>query len=400
MRTFDTIVIGAGASGIVAAISAKRKGVSVLLCEKMPRIGKKILISGSGRCNLSNEKIESSFYNPESRGIINAVFGRFGGEKIIEFFRGIGLEIYSDNGRIFPVTNQAASVLKILEMELARLSVPIELNYEITGITHENGMFTISPKRGEKYRCQKVILAAGGKAYPALGSDGASYKFAKQFGHRIIDPVPSAVPLAVKDGFCHLLQGQRISARVKSVISGKIINEASGDLLFTKYGLSGTAALDISEEISIALNRNHNRDVVVSVDVIPFMDESNLRSEIEKRLNDVISRGAPLSGLLPNKFNQALISRLNGAELCVEDAAGIAGSLKDRRFKVLGTRGWNEAEFTAGGVDTRGVNEATLESRLKKGIYFAGEILDVNGRRGGYNLAWAWASGFVAGLTQ
>ncbi|MBU4376229.1 MAG: NAD(P)/FAD-dependent oxidoreductase [Candidatus Omnitrophica bacterium] len=392
MRNFDAIVIGAGASGIVAAISAKRKGMSVLLCEKMPQIGKKILASGSGRCNLSNDKITSSFYNPAARRLTDAVFAKFSGKDIVKFFRDIGLEVYSDNGRIFPVTNQSASVLKILEMELTRLSVPVEVNCEITGIAYKDGAFTISPKKGEKRQCRKVILTGGGKAYPAFGSDGTSYKFAKQFGHRIIEPVPSAVPLVVKDEACHLLQGQRISAKARSIVDGKIKSEAAGDVLFTKYGLSGTAVLDISEDISIALNREHNKDVAVSIDMIPFMEDSNLRNEIEKRFNDVVSQKAVLFGLLPNKFDQALKNMLG-----VKDIATIVGSLKDRRFKVSGTRGWNEAEFTAGGVDVGDVNEATLESKLRKGLYFAGEILDVNGKRGGYNLAWAWASGFVAG---
>ena len=392
MDPFDIIVIGGGASGIVAAASAKRKGRSVLLCEKMPQLGRKILASGGGRSNLSNERIDSSFYNPAARGITSAVFGKFGGDEIIRFFRDIGLEVYAQSGRIFPVTNQAASVLKVLEIELKRLSVPVELGCEIIGIVYKNGVFSVSAKRGGKWQCRKLILAGGGRAYPALGSDGSSYKFAKHFGHRIIEPVPSAVSLLVKDEACHLLQGQKISAKAKSIINGKIAREAEGDVIFTKYGLSGTAVLDISEEISIALNRYHNKDVAVSIDMVPFMEESNLRNEIEKRFKRFIPQGELLFGLLPNKFDRALKNILG-----VRDVTEIVTSLKDRRFRVLGTRGWNEAEFTAGGVDLRDVNESTLESKLQKGLYFAGEILDVSGRRGGYNLAWAWASGFVVG---
>ncbi len=357
METFDIIVIGGGASGIVAAISAKRKGRSVLLCEKMPQLARKILASGGGRCNLLNEKIQSSFYNPAARGITDAVFGKFGKEDIIRFFRDIGLEVYSEESRIFPVTNQAASVLKVLEIELKRLSVPVELNCEITGVTHKNGAFWVTAKKGERWQCQRVILTGGGKTYPAFGSDGSSYKFAKEFGHRIIEPVPSAVPLVIKDEICHLLQGQKISARAKSIISGKIAREAEGEVLFTKYGLSGTAVLDVSEEISIALNRQHNKDVALSIDMIPFMEESNLRSEIEKRFKRFMPQGELLFGLLPNKFDRALKNILG-----VRDVTKIVTSLKDRRFKVLGTRGWNEAEFTAGGVDLDDINESTLES--------------------------------------
>jgi len=386
MQIFDTVVIGGGASGITAAISAKRKGRSVMICEKMPQLGKKILASGGGRCNLLNEKLDSSRYNPAARGITNSVFKKFGKEDIAGFFRGLGLEVYSDGGRVFPVTNQSSSVLKVLEMELKRLSAPVELHCEVTDISFKNEEFSITAKKGKSVRCRKLILAAGGKTYPALGSEGTCYKFAKQFGHKIIEPVPSAVSLVAKDQMCHLLQGQKISAIARSVIDGKVKSEAAGDVIFTKYGLSGTAVLDVSEEISIALNRHHSKDVFVSIDMVPFMNSDELEAEIGKRIKKGFSREEMLAGILPNKF-----SRISGKS---------ADILKDKRFRVIDTRGWNEAEFTAGGVYTSEVNESTLESKLRRGLYFAGEILDVNGKRGGYNLAWAWASGFVAGGTE
>ena len=386
MQIFDTVVIGGGASGITAAISAKRKGRSVMICEKMPQLGKKILASGGGRCNLLNEKLDSSRYNPAARGITNSIFKKFGKEDIVGFFRGLGLEVYSDGGRVFPVTNQSSSVLKVLEMELKRLSAPVELHCELTDISFKNEEFCITAKKGKSVRCRKLILAAGGKTYPALGSEGTCYKFAKQFGHKIIEPVPSAVSLVAKDQMCHLLQGQKISAIARSVIDGKVKSEAAGDVIFTKYGLSGTAVLDVSEEISIALNRHHSKDVFVSIDMVPFMNPEELEAEIGRRIKKGFSREEMLAGILPNKF-----SGISGKS---------ADILKDKRFRVIDTRGWNEAEFTAGGVDTSEVDESTLESKLRRGLYFAGEILDVNGKRGGYNLAWAWASGFVAGLTE
>ena len=395
MRTFDTVVIGGGASGIIAAISAKRKGRSVIICEKMPQIGKKILASGGGRCNLLNDKVDTSFYNPAGRGITGSILKRFGVEAILNFFRDIGLEVYSEDGRIFPATNQASSVLKVLEIELKRLSVPVELNCEVTGISTDGEGFSVDTKKDKGLKCRKLIVTGGGKAYPALGSNGACYKFAKQFRHKIIEPVPSAVSIVAKDEMCHLLQGQKISAIARSVIDGKIRSEACGDAIFTKYGLSGTAVLDISEEISVALNRYHNKNIFVSIDMVPFLDQGRLRDEIGKRIRKGLPPEEMLAGILPNKFGRAL---KNIAE--EKDADRIASALKDKRFRAIDTRGWNEAEFTAGGVDVSEINEATLESKLRKGLYFAGEILDVNGKRGGYNLAWAWASGFVAGLTE
>lgn len=395
MRTFDVVVIGGGASGIIAAISAKRKGRSVIICEKMPEIGKKIRASGGGRCNLLNDKIDASFYNPAGRGIIGSILKRFGAPAILNFFRDIGLEAYSEDGRIFPATNQASSVLKVLEIELKRLAVPVELNCEAVGISPDGEGFSVDTKKDKSLKCRKLIVAGGGRAYPALGSNGACYKFAKQFGHKIVEPVPSAVSIVAKDEMCHLLQGQKISAIVRSVIDGKIRSEARGDAIFTKYGLSGTAVLDISEEISVALNRYHNKNVFISMDMVPFMDHVQLRDEIGKRIGKGLPADEMFIGILPNKFGRAL-KNIAGEK----DADRIASALKDKRFRAIDTRGWNEAEFTAGGIDVGEVSETTLESKLRKELYFAGEILDVHGKRGGYNLAWAWASGFVAGLTE
>ncbi|MCM8761537.1 MAG: aminoacetone oxidase family FAD-binding enzyme [Candidatus Omnitrophica bacterium] len=390
-RSYEIIVVGGGASGIAAAISAARKRASVLLVEKMPRLGKKVLASGNGRCNLSNDILDSSFYNPEARSLVSSVFLRFGSPSIKDFFEEIGLMMYSDAGRIFPVTNQSSSVVKVLEIELRRLAVPVRTEFEVRAISAAGNGFIISSKT-EKLACQKVIVACGGKSYPALGSDGSSYQFAAKFGHSIIEPVPAAVPLAVKDPMCHILQGQKITSRIRVIIEEKDVARTAGDLLFTKYGLSGTAVLDISDVISIALNRVKNKDVCLAIDMVPFMEKGALESEIGRRISLGLAGDDLIAGILPNKFAMAMRN-----ELRTKDAGFIAGSLKDRRFKVLGTRGWNEAEFTAGGVDNSEIDEVSLESRLKKGLYFTGEALDVNGSRGGYNLAWAWASGFVAG---
>lgn len=392
MIKFSTVVVGGGASGMAAAISARLKGATVAICEKMPKIGKKVLVSGNGRCNLSNEDLNESHYNKTARPLVRSVLERFPPAKINGFFEDLGLRICSEDGRLFPVTNQAASVLKVLEMELARLSVSIEPGFEVTEITPSDDGFSIVSKSGREIRCGSVVMACGGNSYPALGSDGASYKLAARFGHKIVQPVPAAVPLIAKDPLCHVLQGQKIQAAAKSVIGGKTVREASGDVLFTKYGLSGAAILDISDDISIAHNRHKIKDVCVHVDMVPFMQEDRLQKEIRKRIEKGLSAEDLISGILPNKFGPALKSLLS-----TKSAEAIASGLKKKRFDITGTRGWNEADFTAGGVDAKEVNELTLESLLKKGLYFSGEILDVNGERGGYNLAWAWASGHVAG---
>ncbi len=395
MRKYSTVVIGGGAAGICAAISQRRQGESVIICEKMPQLGKKILASGDGRSNLLNDDLREVYYNPAARDLVKSIFSQFGKPEILNFFKGLGLEVYSKEGRIFPITNQAASVLKVLEIELRRLSIPVEFNFNCSGLSFSRNGILVSSKDGLKIACQKAIITGGGRTYPAFGSDGSMYEVAKSLGHSIIEPVPAAVPLVVKDNLCQILQGQRIFAVAKSVIEGKEESKAGGELLFTKYGLSGTCILDVSENISIALNRRLKTEVFVSIDMAPFMDREQLKNELNKRIKEKLPAEELLAGILPNKMGVALKDLFT-----VNDLDMAVNSLKNRRFKVEGTRGWNEAEFTSGGINVDEVKPGTLESKLKEDVYFAGEILDVNGKRGGYNLGWAWASGFVAGQTS
>ncbi len=393
MKKFDTIVVGGGAAGIVAAISAARRGRTVAICEKMPGLGRKILASGNGRCNLLNEKLDESFYNAAARGLVKGVFSKFGKKDIERFFEGLGLKLYRDEtGRIFPATNQSASVLRALELELERQKAHIEFGFDVTSLSVSGNGFVVKAKNGKEIVSDSVVMACGGKSYPAFGSDGTAYRFARQFGHSVIEPVPYCVGLTVKDILCHLLQGQKISARVSAFSDGNLISEASGELLFTKYGLSGTAVLDLGEEVSVAMNRRR-RNVRLEVDMVPFIEKAALERELGARIAKDMKNEDLLVGILPNKFGNALRDILKQRH-----AAGAAALLKARRFDVIGTRGWNEAEFTAGGVSVDEVSGATLESKLRKGLFFAGEMLDVNGQRGGYNLAWAWSSGFVAGF--
>ncbi len=392
MEKYSTVVIGGGAAGICAAISQSRQQESVIICEKTGQLGKKILATGNGRCNLLNEDLDESYYNPGARGLVRSVFARYGKSAILGFFKGLGLQVYAKEGRIFPVTNQASSVLKVLEMELNRLAVPVKYGFDCSGFSFSGDRIFVSDKEGRKLECRKAVITGGGKSYPAFGSDGSIYAIAAQLGHTIVEPVPSTVPLVIKDVLCHTLQGQRITAGARSIIDGREGPEVSGELLFTQYGLSGTCILDISEEVSIAINRKRKKDVYVSVDMVPFMDREQLKNELAWKRTAKWPYQDMLTGILPNKFSLALKDLFRNDDLDL-----IAGELKSHRFKVNGTRGWNEAEFTSGGVNTDEVKAGTLESKIKKGVFFAGEVLDVNGRRGGYNLGWAWASGMAAG---
>jgi predicted Rossmann fold flavoprotein len=390
-----TVVIGGGAAGILAAISKARRGKPVIICEKNDQLGRKILATGNGRCNLLNDDLDETYYNEDARQLVKSVFSRFDKSEILGFFKEIGLNVYSQDGRIFPVTNQAASVRKVLEMELNRLSVPVKYGFTCTGLLLTKDSIAVISQTGEKIECGQAVFTGGGKTYPTLGSDGSMYGIAKKLGHNVIEPVPSAVPLVVKDSLCHILQGQRISAGVSTFINGSEGQQIHGELLFTKYGLSGTCILDISRPLSIALNRDRLMSIFVSVDLVPFMERQHLKDELERRQHAGFPPENMLVGLLPNKIAIALRSLFAGRNL---DSA--LNALKSWRFRVIDTRGWNEAEFTSGGIDVSEVKAGTLESMIRKGIYFAGEVLDVDGKRGGYNLAWAWSSGFIAGLTE
>ena len=398
-KCFAVAVIGGGAAGLVSAISAARRGDSVVICERMPRLGKKILVTGGGRCNLTNEDLSPSAFTSTSSGLVASVLGRFGKEDIRRFFKGLGLETYSEGSRVFPVTNQASSVLKVLEMEIVRLAVSVELSLEVTRICHSGTSFSVEGGDSRRLEARFVILAGGGRSYPALGSNGSAYALAVRFGHRLVTPVPSAVPVLVKDRMCHLLQGQKVRASAVAFVGGKPAGRAEGEVLFTQYGLSGTAVLDVSESLSIAIHREDRADTALVLDLVPFLSEVELAAEFRRRAKAAWSAGDLATGILPDKFAPVMSAMADGSGHGLSDAVGVlAASLKAKRFAVLGTRGWNEAEFTSGGVDAREVDLRTLESKFQPGLFLAGEMLDVQGGRGGYNLAWAWASGYVSGL--
>lgn len=401
MKSYDIAIVGGGAAGLAAAISAGRRGRSVIICDRMPRLGKKLLITGGSRCNLLNENLAPEAFTTTSRELISSVFRRFGKEAIRGFFKGLGLEMVSEGDRIFPATNQASSVLRVLELEVQRLGVAVETGFEASNVERARASFILAAKEERTVEARSVILAGGGKSYPALGSNGSSYKLAERFGHRIVLPVPSAVPILVKDRMCHFLQGQKIRGRATSEIGGKAAQTADGEVLFTQYGLSGTAVLDVSEGLSVAINREGKTRAAIVLDLVPFMTKEGLGAELSRRMKDGWADGDLAAGILPEKFGPLVRSLVSqGNREPGPAATALASALKEKRFSVHGTRGWNEAEFTSGGVDAREIDPRTLESRLRKGFYLAGEVLDVQGRRGGFNLAWAWASGFIAGLAS
>ena len=377
---------------MASAIGAARSGAHVLICEKMQKLGKKVRISGNGRCNLTNDKLDASCFNPEAKTVVESVLSQFGRLDILKFFKDLGLRLYSDKeGRVFPVTNQAASVLDALELELSRLGIEVRCDSPVLGIKKTKEGFTLDIPSGPVH-ARHVVLAAGGRSYPVYGTDGSAYALAAAFGHTLVETVPITVPLTSDDPWCKELSGQKIQAAVRYEIDGVAGQAVEHDLLFTDYGLSGLAVFDSSDQIAIALHRSLDKTAALRVDLLPFIHIDELQKELARRLRRNFPSDKLLMGLLPPKFSRVLEEVLN-----TRNPLTISAAVKDRRFKITGTRGWPEAEFTAGGVNLSEIHPKTLGSKKCPGLFFAGEILDVNGRRGGFNLAWAWSSGTVAG---
>ncbi len=385
--TTDVLVIGGGAAGLMAGISAARTGARCLVLDRLPSPGRKLLATGAGRCNLAHTDPTPQRFNTEAGVLISRVLGRFGWPQIEALFTELGLDLVREQQRVYPATRQAASVLKVLQMELKRLHVEVATDTRVTAISPSGDGWRVTAYGGEGWTARTVLLCTGGRSYPSLGSDGSGYELASELGHTVVPPVPVCVPLTARHPWIHPLQGLRLSAAVTPVIADQAGAPVFGDLLFTRYGISGTAVLDASEPLSLAFHRGRVRSLAVKVDLLPHWSRPRLQRELERRTQRGVAHEDLWSGLLPERLT-ALLSA------CESDPVD---AVKNLTICVTGTRGWNEAEFTGGGVSHTEVQADTLMSTLHNGLFFAGEVLNVHGQRGGFNLAWAWASGWVAG---
>jgi hypothetical protein len=420
MKDYDLIVVGGGAAGIMAAISAKRHHpqMSVALLDRTFALGRKILVCGAGRCNITNinlsKEITKRYYGAEI-GFITGVFDQFGYQDIVDFFAELGVELYVERktniGKLFPVTDQAKTITSMLEDELKRLDITVFLNCEVTSIRHDKQFsldctdISTADHTKTQFTSKYLILSAGGKTYPALGANGSGYLLATQLGHRIIEPVPSALPLEGKSQLSHLVQGTKMELGVTSYIDDQPIKSSTDDVMFTQYGLSGPAILNISREISIAINRYRNFNTKVKLNFFPEQTATEVRYLLQQRWTRRPQQTVEnsLFGLFPNKIASALVEiagiskDLPVNKLTDVEIDRLIAHLTSYEIKITNTRGWNEAEFTAGGVDTTEIVDRRLASKLIPNLYLCGEILNVDGDVGGFNLSWAWCSGFVAG---
>ena len=396
-------IVGAGASGLAAAIAAARAGAQVTVIEHMDKAGKKILSTGNGRCNLTNRRMEAECFRCGQKDFPMKVIERFGLEETLGFFEGLGILIKDRNGYLYPYSDQASSVRDVLLQEAERRRVQIHLSCHIERIEERLcGGFVLHTDQGRLSE-DALILAAGSKAAPSTGSDGSGYELARQLGHSIIKPLPALVQLRCQGNMYRQMAGVRTEAGVRLLVDGELAAEDRGELQLVDYGLSGIPIFQVSRFAARALDQR--RRVTVRVDFMPAWEEREAFGLLKKRAS--LLGYKPVSdfftGMLNPKLAQVLIKcsgvnpSLKAGELTGKQLGRILGQLKSYEAIVMSVNPFANAQVCCGGVDTRQVDPRTMQSRIKRGLYFAGEILDVDGICGGYNLQFAWSSGVTAG---
>ncbi len=384
-------VVGAGACGLVSAIEVARAGVSVVIYEKDRKAGRKIAASGNGHCNISNRFLSIENYHGKSPHFAKDII-TFDAKR---YFADLGLEMREKGrGRLYPYNDQAQIVVDILLYHLQKLGVEICYERAVETIQKcENG-FVIN--QTDHY--DRVILAMGSSAMPRISGSEAGYELARSLGHTIEPPLPSLVQLITKEDDFFVASGVKMDSSLRLAIEGKIKREERGDLLFTNYGLSGSAILDLSR--SVAYARFHHKSVKIVADLFPEMEIDRLKSLLQKRSKLSLPIELWLGGILPKKLVTPLLQRAKVDRKTAQQRRSIhaiAHTIKHLEFTILDTKGAKKAEVMAGGVSTREINSKTLESTLHKGLHFCGEMIDIDGDCGGYNLHWAWSSGYRAG---
>lgn len=391
-------VIGAGASGIFAAISAKQQGADVFILERNLKIGKKILATGNGRCNFTNVDATENNYNHPS--FVKSIFEQFGPDHTVKYFESLGiLPKVEDEGKAYPYSEQASSIVEVLLYELNRLEIPIIYDSFVEEVLVKNNGYIIKTS-SKQYHAEKVILTTGGKALPKSGSDGNGYQIAKTLDHKITSIFPSLVKLNLDYPYLKQMDGVKVKAKAQLIHNEKVIHEEFGDVLFTKYGISGPTILQISRSANELLL--DKQKLYIKVILINDLEIFELVKRF-KNLNDKSIEMA-LVGLIPKKLIHPLLKEANihNYQLKTSSLSGkalkrVLDVLYDWKFLIIDSKGYDEAQVTAGGIDLDLVDQMTLESKIHKGLYFAGEVLDIDALCGGYNLQWAWSSGYIAG---
>ncbi len=398
MNNENMIIIGAGAAGLCAAITSARAGQSVVLLEQNNKIGKKILVSGNGKCNIDNKYINLNRFHGQNPNFIEEVLEGYGFKAVEKFFTSIGLELVEGKeGKMFPMSLQASSVVELLEYEAKRVGVQIICDCTVTSIERKNNTFTVETSQGTK-TCEKLLLASGSLAAPQLGGSNSGYAFATKMGHTLIPRHPSLVQLCSEENWVKACAGVKVAGLAQLYANGEYITEKKGDLLFTNYGISGLAILDLSREVSTRLA---NFDYCeLSLDLMPELSKEKLTNLLLKRIKEGSEK--PLTLWLQGVINKKLIHIIveqskckakTEKELNRKEINKLVHAIKNLKLSINDTKGFQGAEVATGGINTTEVNAQTMESKLVPNLFFAGEILDVDGDRGGFNFHFAWVTG-------
>lgn len=402
MKKRKVAVIGGGPAGMMAAITAAEQGALVTLFERNDRVGKKLLATGNGRCNLGNMVLSEREYYGASPEWIRSSLERFGTADTIAFFERLGLMLKDKGGYLYPACEQASAVLDVLRIRLSELSVTVRTDCKIERISKsKQGILLAWGEAG--FFFDRVIIACGGKAAPKTGSDGNGYELAGKLGHKIVPTVPALVQLRCREEYLKAVAGVRAEAEISVHKNKTLAARERGELQLTDYGISGIPVFQLSRTVNYLLRQQG--EVQVSVNFLPDMDEQAFEQLIRSREGLKRSRNLEeyFTGML-NKKLMLLFIRLSGlkpgqaaCQTAQQDLKKVFKLCRSFPLRVTGSNPYDSAQVCAGGVDTREITE-DMESRKVPGIYFAGEILDVDGRCGGYNLQWAFCSGYLAGM--
>lgn len=388
-------IIGGGASGLFAAIAARKTDADVVIFEKEKRVGRKILATGNGRCNMTNINAGPEDYHSGNIGFIRGAINRFWVDDTLKAFEEMGiLWKEEEDGKVYPYSDTASSVLDVLRRQTDNLEVRTECEYKVDHIIKNKNGFIIKSEDGREEACDRVIIATGGKAGSTLGSDGSGYELLKSFGHTVTTLKPSLVQIKTETEFVRKLKGIKVQVVVK--LGDRV---EKGELLFTDYGLSGPPVFSLSSYL------DRNKEMVI--DLMPEYSEEDLYDIICTRcafLYNVPLEEFPV-GMMNKRVGQAVLKKAG-----IEPLSRLAGTLSEKEIKsfireikhlilrIEGTASWNMAQVTKGGAVVNEFDSATMESKLVPGLFACGEVLDVDGDCGGYNLQWAWSSGYIAGI--
>lgn len=399
---FDIAVIGGGAAGMAAAVTAARRGASVVLLEKEPRLGRKLLATGNGRCNFTNVRTDLSRYHGADVSFAADALEQFSARDNMAFFRSLGVMAKEEErGKVFPLSLQASAVLDMLRLELERKAVCLRTDTRIIGLSAMKKGFRLESQNGERFSAAKVIVAGGGMASPELGGCHFGYDLLREQGHRLSDLAPALVKMKTDNRLPNALKGIKIEGILTLKKKNQRIASAEGEILFTDFGISGPPVLELSRVLCF----EKAEDFLAEIDLLPSFTEEELTLLLRERRSLLAETSLEyfLTGMVPKKvgmllMKEALHTKLSRSSVSLsdEELIWVAHILKHFSLWVKGVLGWKQAQVTAGGILTRDFDRKTMESKLVPGLYAAGEVLDIDGDCGGFNLQWAWSSGRLA----